>query len=209
MLAVIDYGMGNLHTVCHRFSSAGADVKVVDKPAGLTGVDGIILPGVGHFRAGMEALRKSELDTALRNISAEGIPIFGICLGCQLLCDYSEEGDVGGLGLINGRVSHFPVGRMNGLKVPHMGWNTILKSRDDLFLKDVMGDSFFYFVHSYHLVDVENEVILGTTSYGAAFPSVVRKGNVMGTQFHPEKSHDGGLRILKNFVEMCECTDPA
>lgn len=208
MIAIIDYGMGNLHSVYHKLRCLGASVSVVGKPEDIGGADGIILPGVGHFRAGMNVLAETGLAQAIREQAAAGVPILGICLGCQLLCDHSEEGDTQGLGLIKGRVGLFPPDTMNGLKVPHMGWNTVDATRPDPLLDGVTPDDFFYFVHSYRLCDVEETAVLGTTRYGHPFPSVIRQANVMGTQFHPEKSHDNGKNILNNFMELCRCSDP-
>lgn len=207
MIAIVDYGMGNLHSVYHKLHSQNAGVCIANAPDMLDGVSGVVLPGVGHFQAGMHGLRESGMAEAIKICAEAGVPVLGICLGCQLLCEYSEEGDTEGLSLIKGEVVLFPPELKNDLKVPHMGWNTLDVVDDTSLLKGVSESDFFYFVHSYHLQNVEEGATIGTSHYGVPFPAVIRSNNVMGTQFHPEKSHDAGIVILNNFIEMCQCFD--
>jgi len=202
---IVDYGLGNLRSVTRGLEKAGATVETTDEPAEVESAEALVLPGVGAFEEGMEGA--SELTDALSE-AAEDTPLLGVCLGMQMLMSESEEGAeedaVEGLGLIEGRVVRFPksVG-----KVPHMGWNTLRIERDHPVTEGIDGE-YFYFVHSYY-ADAD-EATTATTEYGHAadeavgFSSVVanERGNVVGTQFHPEKSGDAGLRLLRNFVEF-------
>ncbi|WP_435077534.1 imidazole glycerol phosphate synthase subunit HisH [Halococcus sp. AFM35] len=203
-VVVVDYGLGNLRSVTRGLERAGADVEISDDPAELSTADGIVLPGVGAFREGIEnagPYREALLETA-----DAGTPVFGICLGMQMLLTTSEEadrageGDVEGLDLIPGRNRRFD----GDLKVPHMGWNELAVERDHPLVEGVDGE-YAYFVHSYYAAPEDRDATVATTDYGSAFPSIVAddSGTVFGTQFHPEKSGETGLGILRNFVDIC------
>lgn len=198
-IVVIDYGLGNLKSVRRAFERAGARVVVSKSLADIRGADGLVLPGVGAFHDGMARLG------ALRDVLFEAVDdgkmLLGICLGMQMFLGESEEGGGrAGLGLIPGRVVRFAV---DGLKIPHMGWNSISFDRGLRFFRGVPDRSYVYFVHSYY-VEVGSEFVVATCEYGVDFAAVVvnRSGNVIGTQFHPEKSGDVGLRMIRNFLEM-------
>lgn len=195
MIAVIDYGMGNLRSVQKALEFLGYDARITDNKNNLTGASHIILPGVGAFADAAAALSNSGIqDTMLAEIK-KGKPFLGICLGMQLLFDKSyENGEYKGLSLIPGEVVRFKV---TGLKVPHMGWNNIITKECALFPES--SNKYVYFVHSYHASGVPEENIITETDYGYRFISGVMKDNVYGVQFHPEKSGDTGLEILKRF----------
>jgi glutamine amidotransferase len=199
MIAIIDYGMGNLRSVQKGFEKMGVDAAVVGKPEQVDGARGVVLPGVGAFADAMNNLRSSGMDEAVYRAVEAGKPFLGICLGQQLLFEASEEwGLTRGLGIFRGRVRRLP----DGLKVPHMGWNQAVIQRPDPLLEGVTQSSSFYFVHSYYVDPEEQEVVLTRTEYGIPFTSIVGKNNVYGIQFHPEKSSGMGLKILENFGRM-------
>ena len=205
MTAIVDYGVGNLFSLASSFHALGAETEVTPDPDRLRQADRIVLPGVGAFGDAMEKLRQAELIPVLREMAAEK-PFLGICLGMQLLFDKScEYGEHVGLGLIPGRVE--PLGPDLGdpsLKVPHMGWNSLEQVRPDPFFRYVRGGEYVYYVHSFYAKDCQDST-LALSRYGdAAVTGVVRRGNVWGAQFHPEKSGDTGLRLLKAFLEMGE-----
>ncbi|MFB6202571.1 MAG: imidazole glycerol phosphate synthase subunit HisH [Halorhabdus sp.] len=203
-VVVLDYGLGNLRSVTRGLERAGARVTISDDPAELDAADGVVLPGVGAFSEGMD--NAGPFRDVLVEVAAEGKPLLGICLGMQMLLTTSEEanhageGDVEGLDLIPGTNVRFSGDR----KVPHMGWNELSVERDHA-LVDGVDDEYAYFVHSYYAKPDEDSAVVATTEYGERFASVVanKAGNVVGTQFHPEKSGETGLRILQNFVEYC------
>ncbi len=203
-MVVVDYGLGNLRSVTRGLERAGAAVEITDDPDEFDAADGIVLPGVGAFREGVEnadPYREPLLDAA-----ESEIPVFGICLGMQMLlttseeADHAGEGDVEGLDLIPGRNRRFD----GDLKVPHMGWNELDTTRDHPLVEGVNGEH-AYFVHSYYADPADENAVVATTDYGHDFPSIVadESGTVFGTQFHPEKSGETGLRILRNFVDIC------
>jgi glutamine amidotransferase len=203
-VVVVDYGLGNLRSVTRGLERAGADVEITDDPGEFEKADGIVLPGVGAFREGVEnagPYRKPLLEAAER-----GQPVFGICLGMQMLLTDSEEaahdgeGDVRGLDLIPGTNLRFSQGQ----KVPHMGWNELAVEREHPLVEGIDGE-YAYFVHSYYAEPEDLDTIVATTEYEIEFPAVVAnsEGNVFGTQFHPEKSGETGLQILRNFVGIC------
>ncbi len=201
MLAVIDYGAGNLRSVVHALRSLGVrDMHVVQDGAGLRGAQRIMLPGVGAFGAGMQQLQeKSFIDPLLSAIDS-GIPCLGICLGMQFLFERSDEmGEHAGLGLLPGHVTRFPPHAT--LKVPHMGWNALARRQDSPLLTHVTADSQFYFVHSFCCVPGCREDVIATTDYGIEFASAVQRGALFGVQFHPEKSQQVGLQMLRNFLK--------
>lgn len=197
-VSLIAYGLGNLGSVANMLKRAGAEARLVSTPEDILASDRVLLPGVGAFDEGMGRLRDQGLIEPLREFAASGRPLFGICLGMQLLLDGSDEGDAAGLGLIPGRSVHFPP--TEGLRVPHMGWNTVEPTRPDPLVAGLPDDSRFYFVHSYRVVPARSEDELAATNYGGPFASMIRSENVMGAQFHPEKSHAFGMTILKNFA---------
>ncbi len=200
MIAVIDSGVANLHSVVHALKFLEADATVHTTPDGLQHADRIILPGVGAFSAGMATLRTGGFIEPLRELAASGIPILGVCLGMQLLFDRSEEmGEHEGLALLEGAIVRFPAG---SLKVPHIGWNQLEHDGSSPLLAGIESGSYAYFVHSYFAQTVGATQILAHTDYGELFPSVVGRGNIFGAQFHPEKSQATGLRLLKNFIEL-------
>jgi glutamine amidotransferase len=200
MIAVIDYGVGNLRSVVNALRHLDADVSLVADPSDLAGTDKIILPGVGAFGAGMEQLRSAGFEGALHRAVERGVPLLGICLGMQFMFEASEEmGEYRGLGLLPGHVVRFSE---DGPKVPHIGWNQLNKTRDSALLRGVSDGAYAYFVHSYYADPDDPNDVLASTDYGLDFASVVGRGNVFGVQFHPEKSQAVGLRILRNFVEM-------
>ena len=203
MIAIIDYGMGNIHSVQKALELMGAAVKVTNKPEEIKRAEKAILPGVGAFDDAMAELEKQGLAAAIKEFSKSKKPFLGICLGMQLLFETSEEAKKAkGLGILKGTVKKFK--NAKGQKVPHMGWNNLkIKPEECLLLKGVPDNSFVYFCHSYYPLAEDKEVIAATCDYGVEFAAVVRKGNIYGAQFHPEKSQDIGLRMLKNFVEIC------
>ncbi|MBS3886611.1 MAG: imidazole glycerol phosphate synthase subunit HisH [Dethiobacter sp.] len=202
MIAIIDYGGGNLRSVQNGFAAAGLPTVVSDEPHELEAADGLVLPGVGAFGQAMKNLRESGLGQLLLRRVAAGVPLLGICLGLQLLFDRSEEkGEHAGLGLIAGAVVPFP----GVLKVPQIGWNQLSILREHPLLEGISQGDYFYFVHSFYACPTDPEVVLASADYGGAFPAVVQKDNLFGIQFHPEKSSRLGLQILKNFGRLVEC----
>jgi imidazole glycerol-phosphate synthase subunit HisH len=203
MITIIDYGMGNLRSVQKGFEKVGFDAKVTDDPREVSKAERLVLPGVGAFRDCMTNLREGGfVEPILRHVES-GRPFLGICLGLQLLFTESEEfGRHQGLGIVPGRVVRFPEGmrdRDGELKVPHMGWNEIAIRRPAPIFRGIEDGSSVYFVHSYYVVPEDPEVTATETDYGLSFCSSIWKDNVMATQFHPEKSQQVGLEILKNF----------
>lgn len=199
-VSIVDYGLGNLGSVVNMFKRIGTEVRTISSPDDVASSDRVLLPGIGAFDHGMAALSSGGWDGALRDFAASGKPLMGICLGMQLLLDSSEEGTLGGLGLIPGTSKRFPT--ESGLRIPHMGWNSISATHPDSLTAGVETGSRFYFVHSYHVVTAQPEHVLAATDYGVTFTSMVRSGNVMGAQYHPEKSHAFGMTVLKNFAEL-------
>jgi glutamine amidotransferase len=199
VIALIDYGMGNLRSVQKAFEACGSMPKITSSAADVEKADKIILPGVGAFGQAMHELRKMKLLEALKNKIKSGTPYLGLCLGLQLLFTRSEEGDAKGLDILPGLVQRFPA--KSKLKVPHMGWNTLLiRQKECPLVEGVRASDYFYFVHSYYAVPEEKDVILSTTDYGREFCSSIWRDNVFATQFHPEKSQEAGLRLVKNFI---------
>jgi len=200
MIAIIDYGAGNLRSVRNALVHLGADVITLATPEGLDRADKIVLPGVGAFGAGMAALRAAGFEEPLKEAVAAGVPLIGICLGMQYLFESSDEmGLHRGLGLLPGRVTRFPAA---GPKVPHIGWNQLHLKREHPLLAGIEDGAYAYFVHSYYVDAGDPDDVLATTDYGIEYASVVGRGHLFGIQPHPEKSQAVGLRILKNFVEM-------
>lgn len=202
MIAVIDYGMGNLRSVQKALEEVGARTKVTSKPSDVKRCSKVVFPGVGAFGDAMKELRRLGLDDAIRGAIVSGKPFLGLCLGLQLLFEKSEEAPgVKGLCMLKGDVKRFRLVR-EGLKVPHMGWNTIEERAESPLLNDLPDHPFVYFVHSYYVRPKDASVVLTTTDYGIRFASSVRKENIYGLQFHPEKSQAVGLKMLDNFVRL-------
>jgi glutamine amidotransferase len=197
-IAIIDYGVGNLRSVVRGLEKAGARTRITAREGDIASADGIVLPGVGAFREGMEML--GALQPVVKE-SAQTVPLLGICLGMQMLMDWSEERGIHrGLGLIPGIVTRFSM--QPGKKVPHMGWNSLQIERPDPLLADLQNGEFVYFVHSY-FVSTLTPFVLTRTDYICPFASCVGKDRVYGVQFHPEKSGSTGLTLLKNFIDLC------
>ena len=197
-IVVIDYESGNLRSVARAVEKAGVIPVVTSDPASLENADGVILPGVGSGPAAMAALQSRGLVDPLLDYIASGRPFLGVCLGLQLLLDATDEGDADCLGLVPGRVRRLP----DGLKVPHMGWNTVEFQRDHPLWRGIPQGSHFYFVHSYYADPEASADVAGVTEYGVPFCSIYARDNVVATQFHPEKSGDNGLRVYANFIEQ-------
>ncbi|MFQ5956522.1 MAG: imidazole glycerol phosphate synthase subunit HisH [Candidatus Brocadiales bacterium] len=200
MIAIIDYGMGNLRSVQKAVEKVGFDSVLVDRPEGLEGVEKIVLPGVGAFRDAMQGLKERDLiEPILRHIR-EKRPYLGICLGLQILfTESAEDGPCKGLGVIPGKVVRF---QGDHLKIPHIGWNQVSFKRDLPVARDIPQGSYMYFVHSYYVCPDDPNVVAAVTEYGKEFTSLVWKDNIVATQFHPEKSQASGLTLLKNFVSV-------
>ncbi|HOV33251.1 MAG TPA: imidazole glycerol phosphate synthase subunit HisH [Candidatus Hydrogenedens sp.] len=204
MIAVIDYGMGNLRSVQKALEKVGFEANIVDNPDNLKMAEAAILPGVGAFRDCYEGLRQKGFVNPIKEFVHTGKPLLGICIGMQLLFEYGEEGSGSeGLGIFKGRVVRFPATELTGLKVPHIGWNFVqpVKNKTNPLLPNHEG-GYAYFVHSYYAQSADKDIILATCEYGIEFPCMVGKSSVFGIQFHPEKSQQFGLEILKNFGEF-------
>ncbi len=205
MIAIVDYGMGNLRSAQKGLEKGGFDAIVTDDPGAIDDAAGVVLPGVGAFKDCFEGLRDRGFVQPVLDYARSGRPLLGICVGMQLLFEYGEEGEGSpGLGLISGRVVRFPDAKESGLKVPHMGWNTLKRSakRPCPLLKYCSTEPFVYFVHSYRPVPAQESDVYATTTYGVEFASVVGRGAIFGVQFHPEKSQDEGIRLLRAFGEF-------
>lgn len=203
MIAIVDYNMGNLASVKNAFAKLGEETVVVSDPSEFKNYDKLILPGVGAFGDAMEHLRERNMIDALKEYAKSGKYMLGICLGMQLLFESSEEfGRHDGLGIIKGDVKAFDTTKFSEpLKVPHMGWNRMFTSKHPLF-ENLDEEHYLYFVHTYHVNCLNEEDIIGRTIYGYEFTSAVARGNVFGIQPHPEKSHENGLHILENFINL-------
>ena len=200
MIAVINYGLGNLHSVQKAISFVGGNALVTSDTETILQADKVVLPGVGAFADGMKGLETHGLSGVVQKAAEMGKPLLGICLGMQLLFEESDEqGSHQGLGLLVGKVVRF---QQTGIKVPQIGWNQLDLARSSPIIEGMQGGEYFYFNHSYYCVPAEAEDILTMTEYGLRFASAVEQDNIYGVQFHPEKSQKTGLRILKNFVEL-------
>jgi imidazole glycerol-phosphate synthase subunit HisH len=197
--AILDYDAGNVRSAKRGFDAAGADAVITADPAVATAADLLVIPGVGHFGSCLAALRRSGLETVVTEAIAAARPVFGICVGMQLLYAGSDEADEPGLGLLPGRVERFPT----GARVPHIGWDVVHPAEgatDDPLLAGVAGER-LYFVHAYYAVPTDPAHVVARTAYGGVdFPCLVREGSVVGTQFHPEKSGAVGARLLANWI---------
>ena len=202
MIAIVDYGMGNLRSAQKGLEKAGHPAVITDDPALVAKADAVVLPGVGAFKDCFDGLKARGFVEPLRAAAASGKPFLGICVGLQLLFEESEEGEGSeGLGIFKGRVVRFPEGRDTGLKIPHMGWNQLTPKSDyaDALLHEAGERPFVYFVHSYFAVPEDDSIVLATSEHGVEFAAMVGKDNVFAVQFHPEKSQKNGIAILKAF----------
>lgn len=199
MVTIIDYAINNLRSVEKAFASMNVPVEVTNDPKSIRNAEKLVLPGVGAFADAMKNLRTKNLIAAIRESVQSGTPLLGLCLGLQLLFSESEEfGRTEGFHFIPGKVKRLP----DRVLVPHIGWNQLHLQRPDPLLDGIPQDSFVYFVHSYYAEPADRQDVLATTDYDIEFPSIARRDNVWATQFHPEKSQDVGLRMLKNFAAM-------
>ena len=202
MIAVIDYGMGNLRSVSKAIEhvAPGAEVRVTDDPAAVRSAQRVVFPGQGAMPDCMRQLAASGARDAVIEATREK-PFLGICIGMQMLFERGEEGDTPGLGLLAGGVPRFPAARMAGLKVPHMGWNEVRQARPHALWSGIPSGERFYFVHSYYPAPAEAGLVAATCDYGVAFTCAIARDNIFAVQFHPEKSQAAGLRLLSNFVQ--------
>ncbi|MEG1847493.1 MAG: imidazole glycerol phosphate synthase subunit HisH [Lachnospiraceae bacterium] len=203
MIAIIDYDAGNIRSVEKALQFLGAEVVITRDEKTILSADHVILPGVGSYGDAMRKIRDYHLDIVLRNIVDQQIPLLGICLGLQLLFERSEEAPgVLGLGILPGEIRRIPSG--HGLKVPHIGWNSIRFPHHSVLFEGIEEDAYVYFVHSYYLQAADPRIVTATTEYGTCIHAAVQAGQVYACQFHPEKSSDTGLAILKNFIGTCK-----
>ena len=196
MIAIVDYGAGNLRSVAKAFEKLGHTPEVTGDPQKVLSARAVILPGVGASDSAMTALEKRGLVEPVKTVIRDGVPFFGVCLGLQLLLESSEEGSMPCLGVVPGTVKRFP----DSVKTPHMGWNEVVFERSHPVLEGVESGSYFYFVHSYYADPQDRSLVLGATDYASPFCSVVARDNLVATQFHPEKSGAVGLRLYENFL---------
>jgi len=197
MIAIIDYGAGNIRSIEKALEHVGAVVQVTGDPTAVASAQAVVLPGVGSGGAAMARMRQRGLDDAIRQAIQQGKPFLGICLGMQLLADHHAEGEVDGLGLFRGEVRQIP----HGPKIPHMGWNQVRPLHAGLpIFASIPEDTYFYFAHSYYVEPQDQQGVAAVTDYGSPYCSVIVTERVWGTQFHPEKSGSVGLQLLKNFV---------
>jgi glutamine amidotransferase len=206
VIAIVDYGMGNLRSVQKGFERVGASAEIVTLPEQIEQADKVVLPGVGAFRDAMTHLREKGLVEPLVSAAQSGRPFLGICLGLQLLFDVSYEGgEYPGLGVVPGKVVRFDFSALPGgreLKVPHMGWNPLIWNRDCPLMRGLSSPAHFYFVHSYYVAPADESVAFGRCDYGGQFTAMIWRENLFATQFHPEKSQSSGLTMLRNFAAI-------
>ncbi|NIA13110.1 MAG: imidazole glycerol phosphate synthase subunit HisH [Nitrospiraceae bacterium] len=210
MIAITDYGMGNLRSAQKGFEQAGHRAVVTDDPAVIHDADAVVLPGVGAFKDCYEGLCSRGLVDPVKEAAASGKPFLGICIGLQLLFEESEEGGVSpGLGILPGRVVRFPEAKQTGLKVPHMGWNQLKRVPDRAckLLTEAEESPYVYFVHSYYAQPADESLVLATCEYGVEFAALVGRGNVYAVQFHPEKSQTQGIGILRSFGNLAKAAE--
>ncbi|MGB3423199.1 MAG: imidazole glycerol phosphate synthase subunit HisH [Castellaniella sp.] len=201
-ISVLDYGCGNIRSVIRMLEKAGAPAHCVSTPEAVRDAQAVVLPGVGAFDHGMQAVRDRGLDHALDAVVQEGrVPVLGICLGMQLMCRGSEEGTLPGLGWFDAQATRFPDPGLTRLPVPHMGWNTLHIAKENALLSADEPDQRFYFVHSYRIQCNDPADVVATCDYGGSFVAAFSKANLFGAQFHPEKSHRFGLAMMRRFVE--------
>lgn len=200
MITIINYGLGNLHSVQKAVANVGGEAVVTDDDQEIIGAEKVILPGVGAFADGMKGLESRGLVSVVQEVAAQGKPLLGICLGMQLLFEESEEqGRYQGLGLLAGKVVQF---KHPGVKVPQIGWNQVQVSKSSDLMDGIQDGDYFYFNHGYYCIPADADDVLTMTEYGVSFASSVERELIIGMQFHPEKSQQRGLQVLKNFVEL-------
>ena len=200
-IVIVDYQMGNIHSVARKLTILGVNYEISNDPDTIRQADKLILPGVGHFGKAMQQLQESNLIEVLNDVVInQKKPILGICLGMQLMANFSEEGNVDGLGWIGGKINRFQVQDKLRYKIPHTGWNGIKICKESPMNKGLINHEEFYFVHAYYFQADKEEDILHKTTYEQEFVSAVQKNNIVGVQYHPEKSHDVGLKLIKNFI---------
>nr|WP_321026541.1 imidazole glycerol phosphate synthase subunit HisH [Clostridium neonatale] len=204
MIVIIDYGMGNLKSVRNALNFLGLENKISSKEEDINNADALILPGVGAFPDAMETIEKLGLDKMIKAEVKKGKPLLGICLGMQLLFDKGYEGvEKKGLGLIKGNIVRMNEDKVNNIKIPHIGWNNLFYNKEDELFKGIDEGKYVYYVHSFYAQDYDEDDLVAYSEYGSnKIPGVVRCKNVIGAQFHPEKSGDVGLNILRNFGEL-------
>ncbi len=201
MIAIIDYGAGNIRSIAKALEHVGAIVQVTDETDVVNNAQAIVLPGVGSGGAAMSRMTQRGLDDAIHKATQQGKPFLGICLGMQLLADHHAEGEVDGLSLFPGEVRRIP----SGPKIPHMGWNQVKPQQTGLAIfEDIPPDAYFYFAHSYYVEPQDSQGVAAITDYGSSFCSVIVTERVWGTQFHPEKSGSVGLQLLTNFLKWIQ-----
>ena len=204
MIVIVDYEMGNLGSVKKVLDRLKVYSIISSKPSDIDNASKLILPGVGHFGKAMYNLKnKNYLNSLNKSVIQRKTPILGICLGMQLFADTSEEGDSKGLGWLSSKVVRFDIEDSLAWKSPQIGWNNIKLKKKSELLKGISSNDLFYFLHSFHMVCFENKDILSTSDYSYNFVSSIKKNNIYGTQFHPEKSHEQGYKIIENFVKFC------
>ena len=203
MIAIVNYGLGNLSSIQNMCKRLSVDAIINSKEDEIRAASKLILPGVGHFKKGMENLHASGLKGVLDElVLQEKKPILGICLGAQLMTEHSEEGDVKGLGWVDAVTVRFDRNKINGLKVPHMGWSEISTTGHNSLWNNLPAEPRFYFVHTYHFLFNKKEEISATSTYSYEFACAFQKENIYGTQFHPEKSHKFGMKVIENFNKL-------
>jgi len=199
MVAIIDYGMGNLKSVEKAFNFLGCDTVITSSPEKIRSASKVVLPGVGAFAEAVKCIKETHLDEVIDETIQKGKPFLGICLGLQLMFDYSEENDgFEGLGILKGKIKKID----SDLKIPHMGWNSLNIKKDNVLFKGLPDNPYVYFVHSFHLVAEDKNIVTATTDYGKEIEVAVGKDNIFLTQFHPEKSGETGLKMLSNFINI-------
>lgn len=201
-VAIVDYKMGNLMSVFKKLNSLDVEVIITDKESEILSCDKLVLPGIGHFGKAMEQINMLHLSEPIKSVAlVKKKPVLGICLGMQLLSTFSEEGNCNGLELIPGKVKKFETSPSNDLyRVPHMGWNSLLLTQEDRMLIGIKEENEFYFSHSYYFEAQNDNHVIGNTHYRISFASMIRDNNIIGMQFHPEKSHVDGDTLIKNFI---------
>jgi len=202
-IVLVDYKMGNYHSVTRSLHRIGVESKISSDPKVILSADKIILVGVGHFKKAMENLQSFHLIDCLNEFAlTQKRPVLGICLGMQLMAKYGEEGDCNGLGWVDGRVKKFNITNNLKFKIPHTGWNQIKHQKESALMDKIQNSTEFYFVHSYFFQTDDKDIILNTTNYSGSFISAIQNENIFGVQYHPEKSHDQGLQLLLNFTNL-------